>query len=82
MMHGFGFNFGNSMFLGGGIFMFIFWILIIVLIVSILKDSFIGGSRNSRQNKNETPVEILKIRYAKGEITKEQYQDMKEKIRE
>lgn len=78
MMHGF----GNSMFLGGGIFMFIFWILIIVLIVSILKGSFIGDHRNSRQNKSETPMEILKIRYAKGEITKEQYQDMKEKIKD
>ena len=77
MMHGFGFNFGNSMFLGGGIFMFIFWILIIVLIVSILKGSFMG----ERQNKNETPMEILKIRYAKGEITKEQYQEIKEKLK-
>lgn len=80
MMHGFGF--GNSMFFGGGIFMFIFWILIIVLIASILKDSFIGDRRNFRQNKSETPMEILKIRYAKGEITKEQYQDMKEKIKD
>ena len=79
MMHGF--EFGNSMFLGGGIFMFIFWILIIVLIASILKDSFIGDSRHSKQNKSETPMEILKIRYAKGEITKEQYQDMKEKLK-
>lgn len=80
MMHGF--NFGNSMFLGGGIFMFIFWILIIVLITSILKRYSIGDSQNSRQHKNETPLEILKIRYAKGEITEEQYQDMKEKLKD
>jgi len=76
MMHGF--NFGNSMFFGGGIFMFIFWILMIVLIASIFKGGFVG----ERQNKSETPMEILKIRYAKGEITKEQYQDMKEKLKD
>lgn len=75
MMHGF----GNSMFLGGGIVMFIFWILIVILMISILKDGFIGSSRNFRQS--ETPMEILNIRYAKGEITKEQYQDMKEKLK-
>lgn len=77
MMHGFGF--GNSMFLGGGIFMFIFWILIIVLIVSLLKDSSSGKNRHSK--RSETPMEILKIRYAKGEITREQYQDIKEKLK-
>lgn len=80
MMHGF--NFGSSMFWGGGIFMFIFWILIIVLIASILKDSFVGNRRNFSQNKSETPMEILKIRYAKGEITKDQYQEMKDKIKD
>lgn len=82
MMHGFGFNFGNSMFLGGGIFMFIFWILIIVLIISIIKENFIGDNKNSIQNKSETPLEILKMRYAKGEITEEQFQDMKEKLKD
>ncbi|UUV20022.1 SHOCT domain-containing protein (plasmid) [Fusobacteria bacterium ZRK30] len=80
MMHGYGF--GSSMFWGGGIFMFIFWILIIILIASILKDSFMGNRRNFRQNESETPMGILKIRYAKGEITKEQYQEMKNKIKD
>ncbi|MCS5423147.1 MULTISPECIES: SHOCT domain-containing protein [Psychrilyobacter] len=78
MMHGFGY--GNSMFMGGGIFMFIFWILIAVLIVSLLKDSSLGKNRHSKQS--ETPMEILKKRYAKGEITREQYQNMKEKLKD
>ncbi len=81
MIRGCGFSFGNSMFSGGGIFMFIFWILIIVFMVSILKNSFIGGSQNSRQNRSETPMEILKMRYTRGEITKEQYQEIKEKLK-
>jgi putative membrane protein len=62
--------------------MFIFWILIIVLIISIIKGNFIGDNKNSIQNKSETPLEILKMRYAKGEITEEQFQDMKEKLKD
>ncbi len=49
------------------------WIipLLIILIVYLL-------FRNNSQNKNqETPLEILKRRYAKGEVTKEEYEQMK-----
>ncbi len=45
--------------------------LITVLIISIYKNN-----NNSSQNK-ETPLEILKKRYAKGEITKEQFEEIK-----
>ena len=48
--------------------------LIIILLVYFL-------IKNNLQNKNQyPPMEILKKRYAKGEITKEQYEEMKKNI--
>ncbi len=54
--------------------MIFWWILIIggiIVLVNWLKNSN-GGSRRS-----ETPLEILKKRYARGEISKEEFDKMK-----
>lgn len=80
MMHGYGF--GSSMFMGGRIFMFIFWLLIGTAIVLIIGEKFMGNRFKSGANTKETPMEILKKRYAMGEITKDQYEEMKEKLRD
>jgi len=47
-------------------------LLIIALIIFLYKN-------NNSSTQKETPMEILKKRYAKGEITKEQYEEMKKK---
>jgi len=80
MMHGYGF--GSSMFMGGGIFMFIFWILIAVVIISMFSGKFTGNRFKSEARRRETPMEILKKRYASGEITENEYEDMKEKLKD
>jgi putative membrane protein len=80
MMHGYGF--GSSMFMGGGIFMFIFWILIAVVIISMFSGRFTGNSFKSGVDRKETPMDILKKRYARGEITESEYKDMKDKLRD
>lgn len=78
-----GFGFGNSMFFGHGIFMFIFWILIAVSMVSIVKNLYLGIAGNVRGNKNEKNcMEILKKRYVNGEITREEYREIKQKLRD
>ena len=56
----------------GFIFMIIFWGLIIWLIVWLVM--------KLTKQKSETPLEILKKRFAKGEITKEEFEDMKKKL--
>jgi putative membrane protein len=73
-MHGFNWDWGHGPFWGGGFFMVIFWICIIFLIVFILK----GTCRRGPQL--ETALDILKKRYAAGEINKEEFEEMKQDI--
>ena len=73
-MHGFYWDWGHGPFWCGGIFMIIFWICIVFLIVSILKGAFKG------RHQSETALDILKKRYAAGEMTKEEFEQMKNDI--
>lgn len=58
----------------GGVFMIVFWILVVLGIVFLIK-SFAGGT--NKQEKEESALDILKRRYAKGEINKEEFERMK-----
>jgi putative membrane protein len=64
----------SSMFGLGPLFMFIFWALIVYGAIVLFKG--IG----SKQNGVDRSVEILKERYAKGEITKVQFDAMKKDL--
>lgn len=62
--------------------MILFWVFILVgiaFLVHWLKNSTKGEGRQSAPQP-ESPLEILKRRYASGEITKEQYESMKRDI--
>ena len=58
---------------GGGIMMILFWVLAIIFIVWIIRE--ISGE-NSRSNA----LEILKERYAKGEIDKKEFEEKKKDL--
>jgi putative membrane protein len=63
--------------LGGGIggIMILFWVVLIGALV-LLVSGIINGIRGSRQDDaQETPLEILKRRYALGEIDKAEFED-------
>lgn len=71
---------GGGMMGGFGLFGLIFNLLvlvgIVVLVVWAVK-RFSDGSINGNQDSaNQSPREILQARYARGEITREQYQQM------
>lgn len=56
------------------IFMILFWALIVLGIVALAKWLF-AGSGSSGSSKR--PLEILQERYARGEITREEYERMR-----
>ncbi len=58
----------------GGIVMWIFWILLIVLVVWLLKNVISGQANMPRSH---SALEILEQRYAKGEIDKEEFEEKK-----
>ena len=77
MMMGYGSSMG---WLGMGFGMIInlaFTALIIMAAIWIFKAAFRGGHRAEKPTGG---IEILKERYAKGEITNEEYQHMKKEL--
>jgi putative membrane protein len=70
---------GPMMFPGGGMFMgMILLIILVVAVVWWLTKG--GGAKNRGALQKESPLEILKRRYAAGEITKEQFESMKKDL--
>ncbi|MBD3378804.1 SHOCT domain-containing protein [candidate division KSB1 bacterium] len=64
---------------GGMWFGWVFWIIVIGLVVYAIVRATTGRQQTS-QSSNETPLDILKKRYAKGEINKEQFEEMKKNL--
>lgn len=52
--------------------MWIFWIILIVLVVFLVGWLPTAGQRH--ESPRESPIEVLKRRYAQGEIEKEEYE--------
>ncbi|MDE3088739.1 MAG: SHOCT domain-containing protein [Chloroflexota bacterium] len=72
MMGGFGFPM-----MGMGLGMLLFWVLIIGGVVWLVQALARGTGSSSVMPQSESPLDILKRRYAKGEITKDQFEQMK-----
>ena len=65
-------------------FFFLFAIIIAFLIGRKIGSDSAGNNAPTYRNSNEDqgPIEILKIRYAKGEIGQEEFEKMKKTISE
>jgi putative membrane protein len=67
---------------GGGFFMIIIWVLVIVGIVLLVKWLMASAGKGEGASAKESPTEILKRRYAAGEIGKEEFEEKKKDLRE
>lgn len=72
--------FGGGMGFFGWFFMIIFWVAMIAIVVFLIKAIADGGKSGGSSNRQEDVLEILKKRYAKGEISKEEFKKMKKDI--
>jgi len=61
----------------GWLFMIIFWTLVILGVVYLGRSAVKIGKGPER---NETPLDILKKRYAQGAITKEEFEKRKDDL--
>lgn len=61
---------------GGGFFMWLFWVIIVGVIIYFV----LNHSKQQSSNTRETPMDILLKRYAKGEISREEFEQMKEDL--
>lgn len=77
-MHMFGFG-GWGVFLFGVVFFVFLLVGLIVFIVWAVRQGKVNKAQDGSQS---TPEQILKVRYAKGEITRKEYQDMMKDIKD
>ncbi len=59
----------------GWAFMILFWAALVLAIIWLYKQV-----RGEEKAVAETPLDVLKKRYAKGEITKDEFNEMKKEI--
>ncbi|MEK6673120.1 MAG: SHOCT domain-containing protein [Nitrospirota bacterium] len=68
--HGWGMGFGWP-------FMVFFWILVVMGIIYLVR-LIAGNAKN--EGKHDTPLDILKKRYARGEINKAEFEEKKKDL--
>lgn len=80
-MMGAGMDWGWGWMFSGGLMMLLFWGTLIVLVVLAARG--LGGGRRSEASTpphaeaRQTPLEIAQARYAKGEISRDEYETLR-----
>jgi len=74
---------GNSLgFFGfGSVFMILFYALLILGIVYLVKYLIKENKPNEGRITREDPLEVLKLRLAKGEISKKEFESLKRELK-
>jgi putative membrane protein len=83
-MHGFGFGWGGMIF--GGLLMLLFWGVVIALVVFVVRALSRPGSGQATPSAGapgqarDQALEILRERYARGEISKDEFNSMRQDL--
>lgn len=72
------FDHDGTMFFGWGS-MWIFWILLIVIAFMVVR-AFANMKGGGGSSQDESPMEILKKRYARGEIDEEEFERRRKEL--
>lgn len=64
----------NGHWFGGG-FMWLFWIVLILVIIWVIK--MVTSAVNTPADKQKSALDILQERYAKGEIDQKEFEEKK-----
>jgi putative membrane protein len=63
------------------ILMGLFWIAVIVAILFLIRWLIVSsGHKNRRDRSGDTALEVLRMRYARGEINKEEFQEKRKDL--
>jgi putative membrane protein len=73
--YGWGMGWGTGF---GWVFMIFFWVLVVLGIVYFIR---IVMTSAKKETSGDTALDILKKRYAKGEITKEEFEKIKNDLK-
>ncbi len=65
---------------GGMWFGWIFWLIVIALILWLVVNQLNRNKPNLENHINESPLDILKKRYARGEINKDEFEEKKKDL--
>lgn len=77
MMGGFGYGMAGGF---GWIFMILWWVLIVVGIVALVKWMGTPSDAGGRSSGGGKALDILKERYARGEIDEQEYRKRKQDL--
>ncbi len=75
MMHWGNFGWGMGL---GWIYMIVFWAAIFTAVIYLVK---LVERKSGSEVPHETPLDVIKHRFAQGEITKDEFERMKDELR-
>ena len=62
------------------IFMFIFWVAVFVALIFLIRWLIISSGQRGERHSEDSAIDILKKRYARGEINKEEFEEKKKDL--
>ncbi len=73
-------NWGYGMGWGWSIIMMAFWIAVIVGVICLIRWVVLSTDRKSGSKSEDSAMDILRNRYARGEINKEEFEEKKKDL--